>query len=108
VLENLVENAVEFCGTKDPYIRIVGRIAEDQTTLEVVDNGVGINLEYEERIFDMYFRANERSKGNGLGLYIVKKAIDRLEGTIELQTVEYKGTIVTVTLPNLYDKVSVS
>jgi signal transduction histidine kinase len=48
----------------------------------------------------MYFRANENSKGNGLGLYIVKKAIQKLHGKIELYSEENVGTKVTFWLPS--------
>ncbi len=44
------------------------------------DNGQGIDPAYLNRVFEMYFRANEKSKGNGLGLYIVKKMTDKLNG----------------------------
>jgi signal transduction histidine kinase len=48
----------------------------------------------------MYFRASERSKGNGLGLYIVKKAVEKLEGSITLSSVPGAGTTFTVMFPN--------
>ena len=64
--------------------------------MEVQDNGEGIPEEFKDRIFEMYFRANERSKGNGLGLYIVKKAVEKLGGTIGLKSELYTGSTFTI------------
>jgi len=47
----------------------------------------------------MYFRANERSKGNGLGLYIVSKAVEKLSGQLSLQSEAHKGSVFTITFP---------
>ena len=71
----------------------------DHVIIEIEDNGQGIREEYREKIFDMYYRANERSKGNGLGLYIVKKAVQKLNGTIQLITEFGKGSRFVITLP---------
>jgi signal transduction histidine kinase len=60
---------------------------------------VGIQEEYQSKIFEMYYRGNDKSKGNGLGLYIVKKAVDKLRGNISFRSVEKGGTAFTVTLP---------
>jgi len=67
--------------------------------MELEDNGQGIPAAYTEKVFDMYFRANERSKGNGLGLYIVKKAVGKLNGHLELTTQVGKGSRFVITLP---------
>jgi signal transduction histidine kinase len=68
--------------------------------IDLEDNGQGIRKEYHEQIFDMYFRASERSKGNGLGLYIVKKAVEKLDGSITVSSIAGAGTTFTVMLPN--------
>jgi len=70
-----------------------------EVMIEVNDNGLGIEPEYIERVFEMYFRASEYSKGNGLGLYIVKKTVQKLNGRIELQSEPGKGTTVCVFFP---------
>jgi len=61
---------------------------------------VGIALQYQPRVFDMYFRANEHAKGNGLGLYIVKKAIQKLNGKMDLISEENVGTKFIFWIPN--------
>jgi len=83
ILENLLENSIFFCGVVDPYVRLHVYEEQDTLVLLVEDNGQGIAQQYQERIFEMYFRGNDRSKGNGLGLYIVQKAVQKLGGRIE-------------------------
>ncbi|HEY3430053.1 MAG TPA: HAMP domain-containing sensor histidine kinase, partial [Cyclobacteriaceae bacterium] len=74
--------------------------AEGGATIKIEDQGQGIEPEYMDRVFDMYFRANERSKGNGLGLYIVKKVTEKLQGTVHLTSTRSVGTTVTIFIPN--------
>jgi signal transduction histidine kinase len=99
MIENLVENAVFFSGVDQPYIKLKAVQIGDSLTIEIEDNGQGIPEEYQRQVFDMYFRANERSKGNGLGLYIVKKAVEKLDGTISFQSALAKGSTFTIILP---------
>ena len=99
IIENLVENAIHFRASKEPYIQLRAYGNRDHVIIEIEDNGQGIRVEYTEKIFDMYYRANERSKGNGLGLYIVKKAVQKLNGTIQLITEFGKGSRFVITLP---------
>lgn len=99
ILENLVENAIQFCSPNEPYVHILAHQEHDEVVLEIHDNGQGIDDELKEKIFDMYFRGNERSKGNGLGLYIVKKAVEKLNGSITWSGKQYVGTTFIVRLP---------
>ncbi|HMG89676.1 MAG TPA: HAMP domain-containing sensor histidine kinase, partial [Chryseolinea sp.] len=99
IIENLVENAIYFRATKEPFIHLRAYGDKDMVVIEIEDNGQGIRNEYREKIFDMYYRANERSKGNGLGLYIVKKAVQKLNGTIQLITDFGKGSRFVISLP---------
>jgi signal transduction histidine kinase len=100
IFQNLIENAVSFCKTEDAWIMIKARRSGQHVILEVSDNGQGIEDQYLSRVSEMYFRANEKSKGNGLGLYIVKKIVDKLKGTIEVQSIYGEGTSVIVSIPN--------
>lgn len=107
ILENLIENAIYFQAADKPHIHISTRnLGDNYIEIKVHDNGSGIPLEFQPKIFDMYFRASERSKGNGLGLYIVKKAVDRLKGSITVESAYGQGTTFTVKLP--YNQVEVS
>ncbi|WP_187696322.1 sensor histidine kinase, partial [Xanthovirga aplysinae] len=71
----------------------------DYLVLELKDNGLGISEELKERAFDMFFRGVESSTGPGLGLYLVKNAVDSLKGRISLKSKEYQGVTFTVYLP---------
>lgn len=100
ILENLIENAIFFCGADQPRVMIEVFHEGKDVTIQVRDNGQGIDEEVQGRIFDMYFRGNERSKGNGLGLYIVKKSVEKLQGSISFETKLHVGSTFTVRLPN--------
>ena len=99
IIENLLENAIHFRSMEAPYISLNAYAHDEHVVIEIEDNGQGIRDEYKGRIFDMYFRANDRSKGNGLGLYIVKKAVQKLNGTIQLRTHFGKGSRFVIALP---------
>lgn len=99
ILENLLENAIFFCGVEQPFIRLQAECHDEEVVLIVSDNGQGIDQQYQDRVFDMYFRGSDRSKGNGLGLYIVKKAVEKLHGRIILQSEYGRGTTFRVSLP---------
>jgi pentatricopeptide repeat protein len=100
IVENLIENAIHFSAYENPVITIRATVNVNVVILEVEDNGQGILEEYKPRIFEMYFRANENSKGNGLGLYIAKKAIEKLSGHIRVTSTHAQGSVFTVELPN--------
>ncbi len=99
VLSNIIENAIHFASPIDPFIKIVVDDYADKLVIAVEDNGQGIPEDYHSRIYDMYFRANVSSKGNGLGLYIVKKAIEKLNASISFTTRNNAGTVFIVELP---------
>jgi signal transduction histidine kinase len=72
----------------------------DKCTLTIEDNGLGIPKEYQDRIFDLFFRASTQSFGSGLGLYITRNAIEKMNGQIEMVSEPGQGTTFKVTLPN--------
>lgn len=101
VLGNLISNAMRYQDTskKEPFILVEHYITGNIICLKVADNGQGIPKEFHTKVFDMFFRANEKSKGSGLGLYIVKEAIMKLSGSIQLDSEPMEGTTFTVRLP---------
>ncbi len=101
ILQNLIENAIKYSQKENPFIKISIKNELDKIRIEVEDNGQGIDETHQVKIFDMFYRASERTKGSsGLGLYILKRAVERLTGTIELKSKLNEGSIFTVRLPN--------
>ena len=101
ILKNLIFNAVKYqdLAQKKPTIRISAKENHDHLLISVRDNGEGIDPEIQDKIYDMFFRASEKSSGSGLGLYIVKEMTNKLEGTIELISALGKGSEFIVKLP---------
>ncbi len=103
ILENLIENAMIF-HANDPEkvktVRINAAVHQNQVNICVFDNGVGIPKNIQSKIFDMYYRGSINSRGNGLGLFLVKKGIEKLNGTINLNTEPGKFTSFQIILPN--------
>ncbi|RAW01184.1 sensor histidine kinase [Pseudochryseolinea flava] len=102
VLNNLISNSIKY---RDPhkehqFIKIEMHIDQTTATLYFSDNGIGISDEWQAKVFDMFFRATERSEGAGLGLYIVKEAVEKLGGKIQVQSKVDEGTTFIITLPN--------
>jgi signal transduction histidine kinase len=102
ILRNLVENALFFStvrNNREAEIEIRAVHKKKYVELSVRDNGIGIDVEIRDRIWDMFFIGSEYSHGNGLGLYIVKKSVEVLQGSIDIQSEKGKYTLVTVQIP---------
>jgi signal transduction histidine kinase len=101
IMSNLISNAIRYHDTRKDtqYIRLHAEIKDKAFYLTIEDNGQGIAVEYHNRIFDMFYRANEHSKGSGLGLYIVKEALIKLSGTIHLESAPGVGSTFIVMVP---------
>lgn len=102
LLENLLSNAVKY-NRQGGSIRLTAEIKENQLHLEVADTGIGISPEHLPHIFTCFYRAdpsrNKEIAGNGLGLSIVKTAVEKMQGEITVVSEEGKGTCFHVTLP---------
>jgi PAS domain S-box-containing protein len=102
ILNNLISNAFKYHRYENnSYINILIEADLHYATIVVEDNGSGIDPLYIDRIFDMFYRASESSYGSGLGLYIAKNAVSKLQGTIEVESELNQGTKFKVVLPNL-------
>ncbi|MBS1951633.1 MAG: Two-component system sensor histidine kinase [Cytophagales bacterium] len=99
ILQNLIENAVKYSTKINPFVKISVYQTDNQAVIEVSDNGQGIDKSHQAKIFDMFFRANNQTKGSGLGLYILKRAVERLNGKIELTSKPGSGSVFKVFLP---------
>lgn len=101
ILQNLIINAYKYhnLSQDSPYVHIFARKHQNLLTLQVEDNGSGIHPTLHKKIFDMFFRGQDTVKGTGLGLFIVKNAVSKLEGNITLKSERPRGSIFTVTIP---------
>jgi signal transduction histidine kinase len=102
ILVNLLDNAIFYSVMKDPKnarVELTAAIKNNHVEISLYDNGIGIDEAITDRLFDMFFKGHVDSKGNGLGLYIVQKSVQALEGKIELQTEIGKFTRFIVQLP---------
>ncbi|HRD53675.1 MAG TPA: HAMP domain-containing sensor histidine kinase, partial [Flavobacteriales bacterium] len=99
VITNLVSNAVKYSPAGTPVL-LRTRIAHGKLIITVTDQGVGIPTEDQPHLFDRFFRGSNvmTIQGTGLGLNIVKRYLDLLEGTINF-TSEPGRTVFTVELP---------
>ncbi len=102
IFSNLIANAIRYHNLKqdNPFIEIQVRVVHGKACIEVSDNGQGIGKEHLDKIFGMFYRASEQTKGSGLGLYIVKEAITKLQGEIMVYSEPGKGTVFQVTIPD--------
>lgn len=102
VLSNLIDNSLKYRDEKKekPFIRIEAGERDHVKVIVVKDNGLGIDQVYLEKIFQMFFRASEHSKGSGLGLYIVKEALNKIDGSIQVESSLGAGTTFMVRIPS--------
>ena len=102
IFNNLISNAIKYrdSGKDKSFIKITISITPEQCSISFKDNGIGISEGLQEKIFDMFFRATERSDGAGLGLYIVKETIEKLDGSIAVESTFGEGTAFNIDIPN--------
>lgn len=103
LLNNLISNAIRYSdpAKPDPFIRAEITITKTEFVIHFSDNGIGISDEHLDKIFDMFYRAHDDSKGTGLGLFILHKTIKKMSGTVHVQSQVGLGTEFTLTLPNI-------
>ena len=104
VIMNLVANAINY-SPEGSRVEISVEANEDAYKLRVKDNGIGIAEKEVSRIFERFYRVDKarsrNSGGTGLGLAIVKHIIDLHHATIDVDSVEGKGTTFTITFPKV-------
>jgi len=107
VLRNLMDNAIKF-SHEGGRVRVVGTVGGSglgTVRIEVIDEGIGIPLAQQPRIFERFFQVDDArsgshpSRGTGLGLSIVKHALRRIGGAIEVESVWNEGTTMVVEFP---------
>jgi PAS domain S-box-containing protein len=100
ILNNLVSNAVKYSdASKKSFVSLQASADKHGFVIQVRDNGIGIREEFHQQIFEMFFQAHDHARGSGLGLYIVKETVQKLQGSISLQSEYGVGTAFTILLP---------
>jgi PAS domain S-box-containing protein len=103
ILINLISNAIKF-SEEGKTIHVSSHVKEDLAVISVRDEGIGISKEDQSHLFSSFFRGKNalNIQGTGLGLHIVKRYVDLLNGEVNLKSELGKGTIITFTIPVNY------
>jgi PAS domain S-box-containing protein len=106
VLNNLISNAVRYhdIEKQQHIIEVSAYVTPENARIIISDNGIGIPNDKHEQIFEMFYRLSKKSVGSGLGLYIVKETVEKLNGVISLESTPQKGTAITVLIPNMINE----
>jgi PAS domain S-box-containing protein len=105
VLLNLLSNAVKY-SPEEKDIWVQAKVSDDAVKLTVKDEGIGIPLESQQYLFGKFYRADNavNVQGTGLGLHIVKRYVDLMEGNITFTSVQGNGTTFTLDFPKTLNK----
>jgi signal transduction histidine kinase/ligand-binding sensor domain-containing protein len=103
VLFNLISNAIKYHNIEraDPHLIINIGYDDQNATIDVTDNGRGIEKEHQENIFKMFYRADESSTGSGLGLFIAREAIEKIRGRLTVKSAIGRGSTFRIQIPSL-------
>lgn len=101
IFNNLISNAIKYHDPdkEESFLKISVAVQKDKALIEFEDNGIGIDQRHVSKVFDMFFRATHKNDGAGLGLYIVKEAVEKLNGTIQIDSTLGEGTTFTIEIP---------
>jgi signal transduction histidine kinase len=102
IVNNLISNAIKYHDPDkaEPFLQITIVTRRNKAVMEFKDNGIGIDENHLTRVFDMFFRATHKNDGAGLGLYIVKEAVEKLNGDIKIVSKLGQGTTFTIEIPS--------
>lgn len=101
MLTPIVDNAIRYNNNRDPFIKITVETTPVKVTIVVEDNGIGVRPELSKRIFEMFFRGVETSKGSGLGLYLALITANKLNGNVVLLPKNRCGATFKMEIPNI-------
>lgn len=102
ILNKTISNAIHYRkGADDDFCRVSITTDRNGAVMAIEDNGQGIPAKVRANVFDMFVKGTHKSKGAGLGLYIVKIVCEKLKGKITLESAETEGSKLTFQLPNL-------
>jgi light-regulated signal transduction histidine kinase (bacteriophytochrome) len=101
LVQNLIGNAIKFHGMARPMVHISAKPLGKEWVFSVKDNGIGLNMKYSDKIFQMFQRLHTKDNypGTGVGLAIVKKIVERHGGRIWVESEEGNGAAFYFTIP---------
>jgi signal transduction histidine kinase len=104
IILNLVANSIKYAddAKKQKWVEVSVQQQKGAIHIEVKDNGIGVSKKHHKDIFNMFYRAHNNSQGSGLGLYIVKETVKKLNGDIFINSEPEVGTTFTIKLPILH------
>lgn len=100
LLKNLIGNSIKYKNkNQESFVKFTMTKKNKMIGIKIVDNGQGIDKENMPRVFEMFYRGCSNSVGSGLGLYIGKEIVEKLNGTISLKSKKTLGTEINIKLP---------
>jgi signal transduction histidine kinase len=102
LLKNIIGNSIKY-RRKDikSFVNFSLKRENHSLVMQVTDNGEGIDAQHLDKIFTMFYRGTTSSIGTGLGLYICKEIVNKLNGDLEVTSTLGKGTQMTITIPEI-------
>ena len=106
VFQNIVGNAIKFRGERAPRIHVSVKETDDEWQISIKDNGIGLEMQYAEKVFVVFQRLHSRGEydGTGIGLAVCKKIIERHDGRIWVESEIGEGTTFHFTIPRDLEK----
>ena len=106
IFQNLIENAIHYRDeNRKTIIKIQAKSADEGYIFSIKDNGIGIELQYQRQVFQLFYRLGRQEYGGtGMGLSISKKIVELYRGRMWVESVPNEGTIFSFYLPNVPNK----
>ena len=104
-LSNIISNAIKYqkkYNAHEPFVEIKSYEESNSVFIEIKDNGEGIQKEFQDKLFNMFYRGTLSSTGSGLGLYIGKEALKKLGGNISVESTWGEGSTFKIQIPSAY------
>lgn len=103
ILNNILLNAIKFHDehTTNKTIHVRVKTNLEGSIIEIEDNGIGIEPDHQDKIYDMFFRGVHKNAGSGVGLYVAKEALKRINGSIQMESTPGVGSKFIVHIPTL-------
>lgn len=101
LFQNIIQNGIKYNNSKVPKVQVKSMVSEDRVLLQFTDNGIGIPVEYREKVFELFSRLHNSYEyhGTGLGLGLCMKIIEKYQGSITIDDNLKGGSVFTVLLP---------